>query len=176
MNMHKNARLTPLGRERLVRLMQCGHTPESALRLAGVCPRTAQKWLRRYEQEGLPGLQDRSSRPSCRLSSCMLANLAPMAPWQSLFRRLRQLRAIPQGRFTRMPSSRRSARVPSRPRKSASCDTMIMAWGRPCRISINRASFFSSRALVGSSRSRTSGAIASTVARLTSRFSPPESL
>lgn len=64
MNIHKNARLTPLGRDRLVQLMLGGHTPESASRLAGVCPRTARKWLRRYQDEGLSGLQDRSSRPS----------------------------------------------------------------------------------------------------------------
>lgn len=63
MNIHKNARLTPLGRERLVRLMQSGHTPQSASQLAGVCPRTARKWLRRYMEEGVQGLQDRSSRP-----------------------------------------------------------------------------------------------------------------
>ena len=30
MNMHKNARLTPLGRERMVDMMLSGHTPESA--------------------------------------------------------------------------------------------------------------------------------------------------
>lgn len=64
MNIHKNARLTPLGRERLVQLMVSGHTPASASRLCGVCPRTARKWLHRYQKEGLPGLQDRSSRPS----------------------------------------------------------------------------------------------------------------
>ncbi|MEW4459947.1 IS481 family transposase [Roseibium algicola] len=63
MNIQKNARLSPLGRERLVLLMQSGHTPESASQLAGVCPRTARKWLRRYKEEGAAGLRDRSSRP-----------------------------------------------------------------------------------------------------------------
>lgn len=63
MNIHKNARLTPLGRERLVRMMESGHTPQAAARAAGVCPRTALKWLARYRAEGLGGLQDRSSRP-----------------------------------------------------------------------------------------------------------------
>lgn len=62
MNMHKNARLTPIGRERLVRLMEGGHSPESAGALAGVCPRTARKWRERYRAEGCRGLQDRSSR------------------------------------------------------------------------------------------------------------------
>lgn len=63
MNIHKNARLTPLGRERLVRLIESGQTPEAAARAAGVCPRTARKWWTRFKAEGLAGLQGRSSRP-----------------------------------------------------------------------------------------------------------------
>jgi transposase InsO family protein len=63
MNIHKNARLTPHGRERIVRQIESGQTPEAAARAAGVCPRTARKWVDRYRREGLPGLQDRSSRP-----------------------------------------------------------------------------------------------------------------
>jgi len=63
MNMHKNARLTPHGRERMVLAMRSGQTPEAAAQAAGVCPRTARKWLRRFEAEGPAGLLDRSSRP-----------------------------------------------------------------------------------------------------------------
>ena len=63
MNIHKNARLTPIGRERLVRQVESGQTPETAARSAGVCPRTVRKWLARYASEGVAGLQDRSSRP-----------------------------------------------------------------------------------------------------------------
>lgn len=63
MNIHKNAKLTPLGRERMVMAMLSGRTPEAAARDAGVCPRTARKWLKRFEQEGTAGLNDRSSRP-----------------------------------------------------------------------------------------------------------------
>lgn len=63
MNIHKNARLTPIGRERLVRRMLSGQTPQAAARAEGVCPRTAKKWLVRFHTEGLAGLQDRSSRP-----------------------------------------------------------------------------------------------------------------
>ena len=40
MNMHKNARLTPHGRERIVRQVQSGQTPEAVAEAAGVCPRT----------------------------------------------------------------------------------------------------------------------------------------
>lgn len=64
MNIHKNARLTPLGRERLAKAIESGQTPEAAARAAGVCPRTARKWLARYKTGGADGLQDRSSRPS----------------------------------------------------------------------------------------------------------------
>jgi transposase InsO family protein len=63
MNMHKNARLAPIGRERLVRKIERGQTPEAAARAAGVCQRTARKWLARFRAEGVAGLQDRSSRP-----------------------------------------------------------------------------------------------------------------
>jgi transposase InsO family protein len=63
MNIHKNARHTPLGREHIVLQVLSGQTPEAAARAAGVCPRTARKWLKRYLAEGQAGLNDRSSRP-----------------------------------------------------------------------------------------------------------------
>jgi transposase InsO family protein len=63
MNIHKNARLTRYGRELIVRQIESGQTPEAAARAAGVCPRTAHKWLARFKAEGIEGLKDRSSRP-----------------------------------------------------------------------------------------------------------------
>ena len=63
MDIHKNARLTLHGRERLAKMILSGQTPEAASEAAGVCPRTGRKWVNRFEQEGLAGLQDRSSRP-----------------------------------------------------------------------------------------------------------------
>ena len=63
MNMHKNARLAPRGRERIVRQVESGQTPEAVAEGAGVCPRTIRKWVDRYRGEGLAGLHDRSSRP-----------------------------------------------------------------------------------------------------------------
>jgi transposase InsO family protein len=63
MNVHKNARLTPRGRERIVRQVGSGQTPKAVAEAAGVCPRTVRKWVDRYRREGLGGLQDRSSRP-----------------------------------------------------------------------------------------------------------------
>jgi transposase InsO family protein len=63
MNIHKNARLTPIGRERLVQAVLSGQTPKAAAQAAGVCPRTVRKWVARFKAEGRAGLMDRSSRP-----------------------------------------------------------------------------------------------------------------
>jgi transposase InsO family protein len=63
MNIHKNARLTPHGRELIVRQVASGQAPKAAARAAGVCPRTVRKWVTRYKTEGIEGLWDRSSRP-----------------------------------------------------------------------------------------------------------------
>jgi transposase InsO family protein len=63
MDIHKNARLTPRGRERLAKMVLGGQTPQAASEAAGVCPCTGRKWVGRFKQEGLAGLQDRSSRP-----------------------------------------------------------------------------------------------------------------
>jgi transposase InsO family protein len=63
MNVHKNARLTPYGRERIARQVVSGQTPKAVSEAAGVCPRTVRKWAERYRREGAAGLRDRSSRP-----------------------------------------------------------------------------------------------------------------
>lgn len=73
MNVHKNARLTPLGRERLVKqVLERVFTPAAASAAAGVSSRTIYKWLSRFRNEGAAGLRDRRSRPRrlrCSLSS-----------------------------------------------------------------------------------------------------------
>jgi transposase InsO family protein len=63
MNMHKNARLTPKGRELLIARLEDGHHPKDVAGALGVSVRTVYTWRRRYREEGLAGLQDRSSRP-----------------------------------------------------------------------------------------------------------------
>lgn len=63
MDIHKNARLTPLGREHMVNMVLSGQTPKAVGEAVGVCPRTVRKWVKRFTEEGLAGLQDRSSRP-----------------------------------------------------------------------------------------------------------------
>src|SRR5260221_6538781 len=63
MDMHKNAGLTPHGREHLVKMVRSGQPPQAASEAGGVCPRTGRKWVGRFDEEGLAGLQDRNSRP-----------------------------------------------------------------------------------------------------------------
>src|SRR5699024_7302845 len=63
-NNHKGARLTPYSRALLVkRIVEEGLRPEDAAQAAGVSVRTAYKWLKRYREEGIDGLQTRCSRP-----------------------------------------------------------------------------------------------------------------
>jgi transposase InsO family protein len=64
MNVHKNAPLTPAGREAMVlRVIEGRQTPQAVSEAVGVCLRTVRKWVERYREEGIAGLNDRSSRP-----------------------------------------------------------------------------------------------------------------
>jgi transposase InsO family protein len=64
MDVHKNARVTPAGREVMVRrVVEGGQTLKAVSEAVGVCPRTVRKWVGRFRAEGVAGLRDRSSRP-----------------------------------------------------------------------------------------------------------------
>ncbi len=64
MKLHANARLTIHGRLLLVeRVVERGERVAQAAACAGISESMAYRWLRRYREEGLAGLQDRSSRP-----------------------------------------------------------------------------------------------------------------
>ncbi|MDF1719739.1 MAG: IS481 family transposase [Minwuia sp.] len=64
MNIHKNARLTPIRRAELVgAVLGDGQSLTGAAVSFGVTPKTASKWVRRFIDEGKDGLLDRSSRP-----------------------------------------------------------------------------------------------------------------
>ena len=64
MNGHKNARLTPRGREAMVRsVITEGATKAEAAQRFNSTPKTVAKWVRRFRAEGRAGLSDRSSRP-----------------------------------------------------------------------------------------------------------------
>jgi transposase InsO family protein len=64
MNMHKNASLTPKGREAMVRSVVDGGLSYSAAACQfHTTAKTVAKWVRRFRAEGVDGLHDRSSRP-----------------------------------------------------------------------------------------------------------------
>lgn len=62
MNIHKNARLTPGGRLRVVQRVLAGEPAPRVAAGTGISVRTVWKWVRRYRTEGA-ALGDRSSRP-----------------------------------------------------------------------------------------------------------------
>ena len=86
MNIHKNARLTPLGRARLVRRGVERADAAGRRATAGVCPRTVRKWVARYQAEG-------AGRPARSLVAA--ASSAPATP-----RRCRADRALRRQRCT----------------------------------------------------------------------------
>jgi transposase InsO family protein len=64
MDTHKNARLTPKGREEMVRtVVDCGLSKVAAARRYNTTPKTVAKWVERFRAEGVDGLRDRSSKP-----------------------------------------------------------------------------------------------------------------
>jgi len=64
MNIHKNARLTPLRREEMVlAVIEGGLSKARAARRYGVSAKIVTRWVERYKAEGRAGMVDRSSRP-----------------------------------------------------------------------------------------------------------------
>jgi transposase InsO family protein len=64
MNVHKNAPLTPKGREAMVRsVVEGGLSQADAADQFNTTPKTVAKWVKRFRAEGVEGLRDRSSRP-----------------------------------------------------------------------------------------------------------------
>jgi transposase len=64
MNIHKNARLTPLRREEMALAVMEGALSQAhaALKFA-VTAKVVKRWVQRYKAEGRAGMTDRSSRP-----------------------------------------------------------------------------------------------------------------
>lgn len=60
---HRNARLTPAGRLLLCQRIEGGWPVAHAAAAMGISRDRAYVWWHRYQEEGLPGLEDRSSRP-----------------------------------------------------------------------------------------------------------------
>ena len=64
MDTHKNASLTPRGREAMARsVIEGGLSKAAAAHQFNTTPKTVAKWVERFRAEGVTGLQDRSSRP-----------------------------------------------------------------------------------------------------------------
>ena len=64
MNIHKNARLTLIGREQMVQaVVESGLAQAAAARQFHTTAKTVGKWVNRFLEEGVDGLRDRSSRP-----------------------------------------------------------------------------------------------------------------
>ena len=64
MDVHKNAPLTPKGREAMVRsVIEGGSSKAAAARQFKITPKIVAKWVERFRAEGVDGLRDRSSRP-----------------------------------------------------------------------------------------------------------------
>ena len=64
MDTHKNASLTPKGREVMVRaVLDQGLSKAAAAREFRVSAKTVAKWVKRFQAHGVEGLLDRSSRP-----------------------------------------------------------------------------------------------------------------
>ena len=75
MQLHPNAKLTPKTRRLLVDRVERLRWPVAkAARAAGVSRQTAHKWLNRFKEAGVEGLEDRSCRPKS-LRSCTARRL-----------------------------------------------------------------------------------------------------
>ncbi len=74
MNTHKNAPLTPEGRERMVRaVVDDGKSKAAVARAFRTTAKTVGKWVGRFREHGVEGLRDRSSRPHSLPSQTPLA-------------------------------------------------------------------------------------------------------
>ncbi|MDE2486963.1 MAG: IS481 family transposase [Alphaproteobacteria bacterium] len=88
MNVHKNARLTPLGRAVMIRrIEEDGWSVKRAAAASGVSARTAHRWLARHRLGGERRLHDRSSAPR-------------RCPRRISARRLAQIEQLRRGRMT----------------------------------------------------------------------------
>jgi transposase InsO family protein len=63
MDIHQNARTTPLSRAALMMRVNGGELPKTVAAGVGVSDKTVRKWAERFSREGAAGLADRSSLP-----------------------------------------------------------------------------------------------------------------
>src|SRR6478672_4326637 len=99
MKLHRNAKSTPSSRLLLVRRVLFEEWSRSAAaEAAGVSERTVAKWVRRFRQAGISGLEDASSRPGAP------AHQTP--PWAvTLIQWLREQHGLPAWAIGRVAHS-----------------------------------------------------------------------
>ncbi|ATJ81412.1 IS481 family transposase [Halomonas beimenensis] len=106
MNTHQNARLTPHGRALLARrVIDEGIRPREVAQAQGVSVRTVYKWVRRFREEGLPGLQDRSSRPGrspCATDAATVEQVIERRQQRQTYRQIARALGIGQSTVARI--------------------------------------------------------------------------
>jgi transposase len=63
MKLHGNARTCPKSRKLLVERIEAGWSVMEAAAAAGITDRSARRWMKRWREEGAPGLSGRCSAP-----------------------------------------------------------------------------------------------------------------
>jgi transposase InsO family protein len=96
-NIHENARTTPISRALVVqRVLEQEWTAAQAAAAVGVSKRTVCKWLRRFRQEGLEGLRDRSSRAR-QLPHALPSDWVQIIEWLRGYRQTARVIAVQLG-------------------------------------------------------------------------------
>ncbi|GAA5767617.1 hypothetical protein Aros01_04119 [Streptosporangium roseum] len=113
---HANARLTMHGRTLLIRHVRLDGRPVAHVaKELGISRQCAHRWVRRYDEDGRPGPQERSSRPH------RVANRTPAAVEEHVVTCRRALRCGPAPTAAQPPSPPRSP--PSEPGRNSSSRT-----------------------------------------------------
>jgi transposase InsO family protein len=122
MNPHSKAKLTALSRAEMIKRIVNLHQPVAQVAAGfGLSQRCAYKWLARFRAEGLPGLQNRSSRPQCsprtthplRVARVLALRRRKLPAFQ--IARLAKLSKATVSRFLRRHAARLSALEPPPP-------------------------------------------------------------
>lgn len=100
MNNHQNARTTVYSREQIVLRHQQGWTADEIASAFCISVRTVFKWLKRYRDEGLPGLANKPSAPGHNPQAYVMG-------WRNLITKLRTYRmtALEIGETLDLPRS-----------------------------------------------------------------------
>jgi len=94
MDVHKNARLTPKGREEMVRaVVEGGLSKAATARRFNTTAKTVAKWVDRFRRDGIEGLRDCSSRPRSSPSQTPQAACAAIEAWRRQRRTGKQIAA-----------------------------------------------------------------------------------